>query len=128
MKPENKFYFKKNKTIYYNKNGKRFEVVCNPKDTYDKKLGMLYVLAKANGIDWKEIDLYLEENKKPKFKIGDRVVLVNKCNYIYDGIKVGTYGYIADITNAYYWVVFDDFGTQFMNVKDANKYLQQVYL
>lgn len=65
-KPLNKFFFKKDKTIYYDKDGKRYVVKCCEDDIYDKKVGMLYVLAKAQGIDLREIDKLIEEQKKVK--------------------------------------------------------------
>ena len=104
-KPTNKFFFKKDKTIYYDKDGKRYVVKCCEDDVYDKKVGMLYVLAKAQGIDLREIDELIEEpkkeqkkDKKTKWKVGDKFVIIDNKHFE-KSIKNGERGIIVDIFN-----------------------------
>lgn len=101
--PSNKFFFKGDKTIYYDKDGERYCVKCCEDDKYDKTLGMLYVLAKAQKIDLREIDELIEEpkkeqkkDKKTKWKIGDMFIVIDNKHFD-KSIRNGEKGIIIDI-------------------------------
>lgn len=109
-KPINEFFFKGNKTIYYDANGKRTVVKCCKDDTYDKKMGVLYAIAKANGYTWKDIEKICEEpkqNKEIDWKVGNKFVVVNNKHFD-KSIENGQTGTITNILlKKIYWLNID---------------------
>lgn len=130
-KPTNKFFFKGDKTIYYDKDGKRYVVKCCEDDVYDKKVGMLYVLAKAQGIDLREIDKLIEEPKKEqkkdrktKWKVGDKFVIIDDWVFA-SGIHKGDKGKIIEDEGSYFLLNIKNF-EQLVRKEEINKYLRRI--